>query len=201
MAPMVEVRPLPDELTDAGARLLSEAFIDYPAFLAIGSGRPAHRQRLIRRTFAGEMAIARRFGGQAIAAWRDGQPVAVAIVFDPGHHVPPVRAIAHHLDYVLFGPGAVIRGLRVLTAMRRAHLDEPHVWLNALGVHPAQQRSGAGGVLVKLVVQRSQELGVPAFLHTTRPENPAYYRRFGFDVVHEGALPRGKRFWSMLRPL
>jgi ribosomal protein S18 acetylase RimI-like enzyme len=147
------------------------------------------------------MAIARRYGGHVLAAWKDGEPIAVAIVFDPGHHDPPVQAIIHHLDFTLFGPGAVVRGLQVLTAMRRAHLEEPHVWLDALGVHPAHQRSGAGGALVEEVVARSERFGVPAFLHTTRPENPAYYRRFGFDVVSEGALPRGKRFWSLLRPL
>jgi hypothetical protein len=27
--------------------------------------------------------------------------------------------------------------------------------------------------------------------NTTRPENPAYYRRLGLEVVHDGDLPRG----------
>lgn len=30
-----------------------------------------------------------------------------------------------------------------------------------------------------------------AFLHAMRLENPAYYRRFGLEVVHEGDVPRG----------
>jgi hypothetical protein len=79
MPPKVEVRALPRAHVDSGARLLQEAFIDYPAFLAIGSRRPAQRQRLIRRTARAEMAIARRYGGHVLAAWRDGEPIAVAI--------------------------------------------------------------------------------------------------------------------------
>jgi ribosomal protein S18 acetylase RimI-like enzyme len=70
--------------------------------------------------------------------------------------------------------------------MRRAHLEVPHVWLDMLGVHPAHQRSGAGSALVDEVVARSERFGV---------------RRFDFQVMSEGALPRGKRFWSLLRPL
>jgi len=197
----MHVRTLPAELTKPAASPLSEAFLDYPAFLAIGSRRPGLRRALIRRYFLGEMAIARRYGGEVLGAWHAGRPVAAAIVFDPGRHGPPPWALVHRLSFLMFGPGAVARGLRTLVTMSRAHPPEPHVWLDALGVDPACQRTGAGSALVSDVVERSQALEAPAFLHTTRPENPAYYRCFGFEVVHEGDLPRGKRFWSMLRPV
>ena len=117
--------------------------------------------------------------------------MAAAIVFDPGHHEPPPWALVHQLSFLLFGPGVVTRGLRTVVTMSRAHPREPHVCLDALGVDPAYQRTGAGSALVRAVVERSEALDAPAFIHTTRPENPAYYHRFGFEVVHEATCHEG----------
>ena len=193
--------PLRRERRRAAARILSRAFIDYPGFLSIGPRHAGARRFLIRRYFESEMAIARRFGGQVMAAQDGGDPVGVAIVFEPGRHEPPAWSVAYHASFVLFGPGVVARGIRVLADMSKAHPDEPHLFLNALGVDPGRQRGGAGRALVGWLVERSEQLGVPAFLHTTRPENLPYYRGFGFEVVGERPLPRSGRFWSMLREL
>jgi ribosomal protein S18 acetylase RimI-like enzyme len=196
----VSVQELSRAHSGEAAQLLSEAFLDYPAFLAIGPQRPGPRRTLIRNYFRSQMAIARGFGGRVLAAAADGEPVGVALVFEPGHHDPPAWTVAYHAPFLLFGPGAVARGIRVLVTLGGVHPDEPHVFLSAVGVRPARQRSGAGRALVGEVVARAEELGTPAFLHTARPENRAYYRAVGFEEVHEGVLPRGHRFWSMLRP-
>jgi GNAT superfamily N-acetyltransferase len=196
----LSVQELPQARTGEAARLLSEAFLDYPAFLAIGPRRPRTRRSLIRAYFRSQMAVARRFGGRVLTAADGGDPVGVALVFDPGHHEPPTWTVAFHAPFVLFGPGAVVRGIRVMGTLGGRHPEEPHVFLNALGVRPGRQRSGAGRALVGALVARSEELGAPAFLHTARAENRPYYRAFGFEDVGEGELPRGHRFWSMLRP-
>jgi ribosomal protein S18 acetylase RimI-like enzyme len=203
MIPRVQLslQPLPRGRAREAAGLLSEAFLDYPGFLAIGPNRPGPRQALIRAYFRSQMAVVSRFGGRVLTASSAGELVGVALVLDPGHHEPPVWTLAYHAPFALFGPGAVVRGIRVQAALGDRHPDEPHVFLNALGVRPARQRTGAGRALVGEVVARSEELGTPAFLHTARPENRAYYRAFGFEEVSEGVLPRGHRFWSMLRPL
>jgi GNAT superfamily N-acetyltransferase len=203
MIPVLQlsVQELPPARTPEAARLLSESFLDYPAFLAIGPRRPRPRRALIRNYFRSQMVIARRFGGRVLTAAESGEPVGVALVFDPGHHEPPTWTVAYHAPFLLFGPGAVVRGIRVLATMSGRHPDEPHVFLNALGVRPERQRTGAGRALVAEVVARSEGLGAPAFLHTARIENRAYYRAFGFEDVGEGTLPRGHRFWSMIRTL
>jgi GNAT superfamily N-acetyltransferase len=194
------VRELEKGLTAEAVALLSDAFLDYPAFLAIGPRRRASRRRLIRSYYRSRIAVARRFGGHVLAARDHAHLVGVAIVFDPGHHQQPIWALAYQAPFLLFGPGAVARGLRVQAALAEAQLDEAHVWLDTVGVDPTHQRSGAGRALVRAVIERSEHVGVPAFLHTARPENRAYYRQFGFEEVSNGELPRGHCFWSMLRP-
>jgi GNAT superfamily N-acetyltransferase len=193
------VQELPRERTDQAAELLADAFLDYPAFLAIGPRRAGSRRRMIRSYFRSRMAVARRFGGRVLAAEDDARLIGVAIVFDPGRHEQPVWALAYQARFLLFGPGTVGRGLRAQAALSAAQLDKPHVWLDSIAVDPSRQRSGGGRTLVGAVIERSEQLGAPAFLHTAQPANRAYYRQFGFEEVGEGKLPRGRRFWSMLR--
>jgi GNAT superfamily N-acetyltransferase len=193
------VQELPGERTDQAAELLANAFLDYPAFLAIGPRRTASRRRMIRSYFRARMAIARRFGGRVLAAEDDDRLIGVAIVFDPGRDEQPVWALTYQAHFLLCGPGTVARGLRVQAALSEAQLDEPHVWLDSIAVDPSRQRSGGGRALVGAVIERSEQLEAPAFLHTAQPANRAYYRQFGFQEVGEGQLPRGRRFWSMLR--
>ena len=64
--------------------------------------------------------------------------------------------------------------------------DEPHWFLDAIGVEPERQGEGIGAALVRWGIARAAADGVPAFLETGLIENVGYYERFGFRVVHEG---------------
>ena len=69
-----------------------------------------------------------------------------------------------------------------------------------LGVDPLFQGRGLGGAIVQPVVERADSEGLPCYLETSKERNLAFYRKHGFDVVHEGTMPGGgPRFWTMSR--
>ncbi len=76
--------------------------------------------------------------------------------------------------------------------------DEPHWFLDALGVEPGRQSRGIGTALVRWGLDRAAADGVPVTLETGRLETVRYYDRFGFRVVREGKPePAGPHVWFM----
>jgi ribosomal protein S18 acetylase RimI-like enzyme len=130
----------------------------------------------------------------------DGALLAASVVFDEGRWPPPRRSFLSQLGFVLAGPGPVARGLSVAQLMERRHIKDPHLYLEILAAHPLQQRRGAGRALLTRLVEDADARGLPAYLETTKPDNVAYYRGFGFEVTSDAPLPRDARMWFMLRP-
>lgn len=84
--------------------------------------------------------------------------------------------------------------------IEKAHPDEPHWHLSVLGVAPDQQRSGVGRALVSHILRRADGEGVLAHLETSKPDNVAYYQRFGFEISSEFDAPQdGPHMWTMTR--
>ncbi len=75
------------------------------------------------------------------------------------------------------------------------------VWyLDAIGVDPAKQGTGIGTALIRHGLAAADADGADAFLETGRERNVAYYERFGFRVVDQGAPgPDGPQIWFMRR--
>lgn len=86
--------------------------------------------------------------------------------------------------------------------LHKAAAPMPHYYLFALGVHPSAQGNGIGGQLVRGMLERIDQEGLPAYLETQSSRNVELYRRLGFDVAAEGAFPKlaGLNNWGMLRP-
>jgi putative acetyltransferase len=64
---------------------------------------------------------------------------------------------------------------------------QPSLGLGPLGVLPDRQRRGVGQALMHAVLAAADALGAPAVFLLG---DPAYYRRFGFDLaVHAGVQP------------
>jgi GNAT superfamily N-acetyltransferase len=197
----VEVRELPPARRPAGAELLADAFVDYPAWLSIGPDSPGRRRTMLRRFYAGAMTRAQRWGGSVNFASEDEEPTAVLITYGPGGWPPPLRSFALEAwGVALAGPGPAVRGLVSSTAIESVHPTEPHFFVHTLGVGPRHQRRGAGGALLQPLIGEAERLELPVHLTTSAPENLPYYRRFGFEVVAESSLPRGVPLWSMIRP-
>ena len=181
--------------------MLADAFLDDPAWKAIGPDRERGRLRLLRSYYRIAIGESLRHGGPNLCALRGGEVVGVALVFGDGLVYPPPRAsIVEAPPFVLAGPAPAIRGLRVDAVMKSHHPHDPHVYLWQLVAHPTAQRQGVGRALMGRVLEEAERRGAPVYLETSKPENVPYYGSFGFEVLDEAPLPRGARMWFMMRP-
>ncbi len=85
--------------------------------------------------------------------------------------------------------------------VHRDALPERHYYLLTLGTAPGSQRAGAGGRLMRDMLERADRARKAVYLETQRPENVPIYERFGFEVVSEAPIPGiDLRNWGMVRP-
>jgi ribosomal protein S18 acetylase RimI-like enzyme len=90
--------------------------------------------------------------------------------------------------------------LRLLALVEAKHPREPHWYLASLGTAVGQQGKGVGGALMRPVLEHCDVEGVPAYLESSKERNLPFYRRHGFEVVEEVALPDdGPTLWTMWR--
>jgi len=95
------------------------------------------------------------------------------------------------------GRRRLLPALRGLAAMNRLHPPEPHMYLSFLCTHPDHQRRGHGGRLLADMTARCDQAELPIYLENTKPNNEAFYRHFGFEVVHDIPLPPdGPRYYT-----
>jgi GNAT superfamily N-acetyltransferase len=198
--PTMKVGPLSPERVPEAARLLADAFRDYPAWIAIGPRRARPRWRMVNRFYRGALARARDHGAPLAVSVGD-QLRGVAITYPAGRWPPPAASFVQEAwGVALSGPGAAVRGLRCTSAIDAAHPSGPHVFLHTLGVNPDRQRSGAGSALLTHIIAEADDCGVPIHLTTSTAANLPFYRRFGFAITAEERLPRRVPLWAMDRP-
>ena len=184
----------------AAARVLADAFLDDPAWVAIGPSPRPLRRTVLRGFFGLTLGEALRSGGPSWCAVRAGQMVGAAVTFGDGRSFPPPRSsFVEAPPFLLAGPGPAIRGARVGAVMERAHPHEPHLYLWFLAAHPGAQRQGVGRALMDRVLAEAGAGGLPVYLETTREDNVPYYGSFGFRVLGEQRLPRDAHMWFMGR--
>jgi len=70
-----------------------------------------------------------------------------------------------------------------------------------LGVSPAAQGKGVGGLLLADMLGKVDLEGMPAYLETQNERNVGFYQKYGFEVAAEEPFPKlkGLRNWGMLR--
>lgn len=98
-----------------------------------------------------------------------------------------------------FGDDKLERSLQGMEAMDALHPHEPHFYLLLLGVAPGRQSQGIGSALLRTVLDRCDEQGLPAYLEATSPRNVALYERHGFAITDTLTLPDGPPVWLMWR--
>jgi GNAT superfamily N-acetyltransferase len=69
--------------------------------------------------------------------------------------------------------------------------DEPHWYLDHIGVDAEHRGRGVGRSLIDWGLARAKADGVPAFLETARPGNVPMYEHLGFRVVLDEDAPGG----------
>ncbi|MFF4817218.1 GNAT family N-acetyltransferase [Kitasatospora sp. NPDC001309] len=187
-------RSVTGEDVGATARLLARAFGDDPMmrwFFPEEATRPAalagYFTTLLTRQYLPYGVCERT--GQAAAFWVAPEAQEKAVP-DEG----TIRALA-----ALLGDRADWFRDCVEAAAANAP-QEAHWYLAVLGTDPAAQGRGQGAELLRAGLARADAAGLPVHLESSKRENLAVYRHFGFEVLEEVRLPAdGPPLWTMRR--
>ncbi|MDY6893197.1 MAG: GNAT family N-acetyltransferase [Chloroflexota bacterium] len=75
-----------------------------------------------------------------------------------------------------------------------------HWYLEVLGVEPLFQKQGFSSRLLRPMLARIDEEGLPCYLETLDEQDVSIYEHFGFKVIEKADIPRtGLTNWAMLR--
>jgi ribosomal protein S18 acetylase RimI-like enzyme len=199
----VDVRAIGRGERGAAIAVSSRAFFDDPNFHYF-QPNPVRQMRMLPHFFRAAIYPNLPFDATAVAVDGD-RVVGVGSWLPPGAH--PLDRRAEVLRYALGAPAVPLLGrrlphaIKLLETIERLHIHEPHWYLAVLAVDPEYQRRGIGAQLLEPVLSRCDADGLLAYLETQKPENVAWYRRFGFEVRDEvhvrgtGCAPN----WTMLR--
>jgi GNAT superfamily N-acetyltransferase len=193
------IRELEPAEYDEAARIVTDAFMDDPGWLAVGPDRRARRRKVQLGFHRAVIEIAHRYGGPIYGAFKAGRLAGVAVTFAPGLYPPPAHTFLRYVpSFLRAGPGPIVRGLKTSSVQDSGHPPEEHAFVWWLAVDPAHQRSGLGRVLLTRVAEENAD--APMYLDTANPDNVPYYASFGFEEIGRAPLPRGATMWFMRRP-
>lgn len=184
---------------EALAGVLARAFLQDPWLTYIFRAPPQRREARMRRLYAKTIRHALAFDRPVLTT---ATAAAVAVWRGPGQYpdsaAQNLRQAGPMLAVVGLGP-TLVRALRAERKSAEHHDTTPHWYLDALGCDPVAQGAGHGAALVAHGLERADADGIPTRLTTQTPDNVSYYRRFGFEVAAEDAIPRGPHIWYLER--
>jgi ribosomal protein S18 acetylase RimI-like enzyme len=107
-------------------------------------------------------------------------------------HPRPVSPGSEKLQFTeesLSAPGSVITRLQERQLIwDKTELKERHYHFGPVAVPPEYQRKGVGSRMMEFCCHILDREGESGYLETESLENFRFYRRFGFEVVHEMTL-------------
>ena len=160
-------------------RLLARAFMSNPDHVAaFGTAALAKNEAFFR-------AALQVLKGQTLVA-TDGSRIVGLIhwVDSPRCQVGGIEKL--RLIPVMvsqLGVGATVRVVSWLSTWSKHDPRKPHVHLGPVGVLPEAQGQHIGSRLMTRYCEALTETGAVGYLETDRPENVAFYRRFGFETT------------------
>jgi GNAT superfamily N-acetyltransferase len=194
----VGIRPLEPADQEHAARIVTDALLHDPGWLAVGPDREAHRRRVALGYHRAAFVVMHRYGRPIYGAFNRGDLVGVAATFGAGRYPPPAWTFFRYVPgFLAAGPAPIVRGLRTSAVQDHGHPKDDHVFLWFLAVEPAHQRKGVGRALLARVIEDAE---APVYLGTSNPANLPYYASFGFEEIGRARLPRGATMYFMRRP-
>ena len=193
----IEVRDLrPGEVPEA-VGVLARGMRDNPLHVAAYGDDPQRRLRYHARLMRG---LFHAFPAQQpICAIRDGTLVGVTGVAPVGTCQPTAMQRLRLLPTLLaLGPRTAARVGRWISIWGKRDPDEPHVHLGPLAVDAHLQGRGIGTRIMQEHCRRLDGTREVGYLETDKPENVAFYERFGFEVIGEEPV-LGVPNWFMRR--
>ena len=179
--PEIIIKEFNLEMTDDTAVVLARAFVTNPLNIAAFG---VNHLSVNEAFFRGGLRVMR---GRKLVAL-DGARIVGFI-----HWVTSPRCQFSGLEKLAMLPRmmqefGLQRSLRIrswLATWSKHDPKDPHCHLGPIGIDPAAQGSGIGQRLMGLYCQDLDRTVTFGYLETDRPENVAFYQRFGFEVTHE----------------
>jgi ribosomal protein S18 acetylase RimI-like enzyme len=196
-----EVLPTTRQSYRQAAQVLGRAFVDDPVSVAVYRNfSPDRRVRALTVDFTAEVLLCVR-KGYPLQVNGDGTVNAAAVVYPPGAYPLPVSDQWMLLIKSILGNGFYdIRGwMQWLEEVDKIHPNEPHYYLEYLGVEPELQGKGLGSTILQQLVSKADEERVGCYLENANPRNTSFYQRFGFQIITEKEII-GIPSWFMWRP-
>jgi ribosomal protein S18 acetylase RimI-like enzyme len=180
------------------AQALASAFQDDPVIAWVFPDE--QRRRAVLPAFMEFRLRKLAFPHDEVWMTADGDAAAVWLP-PPGRwqlsHAQQLRLLPVLVRFLGLRTASVLHGLE---RMEEQHPhDPPHWYLFILGTEPAAQGRGLGSALLDQMLARVDADGMPAYLESSSKRNHALYRRHGFEVTSEVAIPGGPRIWPMWR--
>lgn len=201
---MQNITPLKKTQIDPSVRVLTAAFDDDAMWKGILPDT-TERNRVMPTLWRGVIAYCRQYGivnttpdVTGIAAWTK-----------PGHAYPTLwkqirTGFLLSRSVLLMSKQSRDRFLRIMKQIDGLHhqlMPQPHWYLWALGVDPAHQGRGIGGSLLAPTLARARKAGFPCYLETQNEDNVRFYRKQGFELLHDAEFPEvSLQLWFMHKP-
>jgi ribosomal protein S18 acetylase RimI-like enzyme len=94
----------------------------------------------------------------------------------------------------------IYRMLRSGMATQKHHPKAPHYYLFAIGATAAHRGKGIGSSLIRHMLKRCDDEGMPAYLENSKKENLKFYEGHGFKVMKKIHFAKGAPpVWLMWR--
>lgn len=132
----------------------------------------------------------------------DGFLVGVAGLSLPGDPIWPPALHQVYADFkTTVGADSASRMERYAELADTNRPSEPHFQLGMIGVAPAAQGKGYGGLMLREVhhLAENDPESTGVWLDTETPENVSFYQHHGYKVRARTAL-EGLNIWGMFRP-
>jgi ribosomal protein S18 acetylase RimI-like enzyme len=104
-----------------------------------------------------------------------------------------------------FYPIGLIRAnavLKQIDALHQKYADEPHFYLDNIGVLPSARGQGVSSKLIRPFLEMADAQKVIAYTDTVTRANVALYEHFGFRCVAERSVAgTGLSVWALRRPI
>ena len=178
--------------------VLARAFEEDP-FMSWLFPEPTYRLKLVQAWMRVEVANALEMEASWVSMISD-EIVAGTIWSPPGRDLHESGTFSQ-LWYLVLGanPDRTSELAQGLSMIGSSHPDEPHFYLNTVGVQPSLAGQGHGGAIIGHTLDLADVDGQPCYLESSSPRNIPLYERLGFEVIHEIALPNGPKMWGMWR--
>ncbi len=204
MSPNADYRPLAPADVKPAARVIAQAFIDDP-LCAFMLPLKSTRTGTLYTFFCalGELSIRqnRGFGVgqplQGVAYWKFPDQGDVSVSLGSLGRFAPLLFTLYPLGYIR--ARAI---LRQIEAFHQQHADQPHFYLDNIGVLPAARGRGVASRLIRPFLAMADRQRVITYTDTVTRSNVALYEHFGFECVDERTVPgTGITVWALRRPV